>query len=117
MTTHGAGHSIDLNADIGEGFGAWSMGDDTALLDIVTSANIACGFHAGDASIMHRTCESAAVRGVVIGAHVSYRDLEGFGRRDLAVPADQLADQILYQIGALDTRTGNHFSLDAVQTD
>ncbi len=102
MTTHTAGNSIDLNADVGEGFGAWSMGDDTALLDIVTSANIACGFHAGDASIMRRTCESAAVRGVVIGAHVSYRDLEGFGRRDLAVPADQLADEILYQLGALD---------------
>lgn len=102
MITDATGNSIDLNADIGEGFGAWSMGDDAALLDVVTSANIACGFHAGDASIMRRTCESAVVRGVVIGAHVSYRDLEGFGRRDLAVPADQLTDQILYQIGALD---------------
>jgi 5-oxoprolinase (ATP-hydrolysing) subunit A len=94
---------IDLNADLGEGFGPWSMGDDDALLDVVTSANVACGFHAGDARIMRRTCDAAAVRGVVVGAHVSYRDLEGFGRRELAVPVAQLTDELLYQIGALET--------------
>ena len=93
---------IDLNADLGEGFGAWTMGDDVALLEVVTSANVACGFHAGTASIMRRTCDAAATRGVAIGAHVSYRDLEGFGRRDIDVPADQLTDELLYQIGALD---------------
>jgi len=94
--------SVDLNADLGEGFGAWSMGDDDALLDIVTSANVACGFHAGDPKIMRRTCDAAAARGVTIGAHVSYRDLEGFGRRDIEVSPQQLADELLYQIGALD---------------
>ncbi|MQY31398.1 LamB/YcsF family protein [Nocardia aurantia] len=93
---------IDLNSDLGEGFGAWSMGDDIALLDIVTSANIACGFHAGDPSIMRRTCAAAVERGVRIGAHVSYRDLAGFGRRAIAVPPRELADECLYQIGALD---------------
>ncbi|MFJ1455897.1 LamB/YcsF family protein [Nocardia sp. N2S4-5] len=92
----------DLNSDLGEGFGAWSMGDDAALLDIVTSANIACGFHAGDPAIMRRTCELAVARGVRIGAHISYRDLAGFGRRAMAVPPDELADECLYQIGALD---------------
>lgn len=94
--------TVDLNADLGEGFGAWTMGDDDALLDLVTSANVACGFHAGDPAIMRRTCEQAASRGVVIGAHVSYRDLEGFGRRDLEVAPDRLVDELLYQIGALD---------------
>ncbi|MBF6331355.1 LamB/YcsF family protein [Nocardia transvalensis] len=93
---------IDLNSDLGEGFGAWRMGDDAALLDIVTSANIACGFHAGDPSIMRRTCEMAVARGVRIGAHVSYRDLAGFGRRAMAVPPSELTDECLYQIGALD---------------
>jgi len=94
---------IDLNSDMGEGFGAWSMGDDDALLEIVTSANIACGFHAGDPSIMRRTCEVAAARGVRIGAHISYRDLAGFGRRAIAVPPRELTDECLYQIGALDS--------------
>lgn len=93
---------IDLNSDLGEGFGAWSMGDDDALLEIVTSANIACGFHAGDPSIMRRTCEVAVARGVRIGAHISYRDLAGFGRRAIAVPPSELTDECLYQIGALD---------------
>ncbi|WP_019925866.1 LamB/YcsF family protein [Nocardia sp. BMG111209] len=93
---------IDLNSDLGEGFGAWSMGDDIALLDVVTSANIACGFHAGDPSIMRRTCAAAVERGVRIGAHVSYRDLAGFGRRAIAVSPRELADENLYQIGALD---------------
>lgn len=94
--------TVDLNADLGEGFGAWSMGDDAALLDIVTSANVACGFHAGDPSIMRRTCALAAERGVVIGAHVAYRDLAGFGRRDIDVAPAELEADVLYQLGALD---------------
>ncbi|MET8995109.1 5-oxoprolinase subunit PxpA [Amycolatopsis sp. Hca4] len=93
---------MDLNSDLGEGFGAWKMGDDEAMLDIVTSANIACGFHAGDPSVMRRVCELAAARGVAIGAHVGYRDLAGFGRRALDIAPEQLADEVLYQIGALD---------------
>ncbi len=93
---------IDLNSDLGEGFGAWTMGDDAALLEIVTSANIACGFHAGDPLIMHRTCDLAVARGVRIGAHISYRDLAGFGRRELAVAPAELTAESLYQIGALD---------------
>ena len=93
--------AVDLNADLGEGFGAWRMGDDDALLDIVTSANVACGYHAGDASTMARTCERAAARGVVIGAHVAYRDLHGFGRRSLDVAPPQVADEVLHQIGGL----------------
>ena len=93
---------MDLNSDLGEGFGAWKMGDDEAMLDIVTSANVACGFHAGDPSVMRRVCDLAAERGVAIGAHVGYRDLAGFGRRALAIAPDDLADEVLYQIGALD---------------
>ncbi|GGL26393.1 LamB/YcsF family protein [Nocardia jinanensis] len=93
---------LDLNSDLGEGFGAWSMGEDTAMLDIVTSANIACGFHAGDPSIMRRTCMTAVEKGVRIGAHIGYRDLAGFGRRAMAVPPTELRDETLYQIGALD---------------
>ncbi len=100
--TPDATRTVDLNADLGEGFGLWQMGDDDALLDVVTSANIACGFHAGDPRIMRRTCEAAAARGVAIGAHVAYRDLHGFGRRELAVASDELTDDIVYQIGALD---------------
>jgi UPF0271 protein len=93
---------IDLNADLGEGFGPWRLGDDLALLSIVTSANVACGFHAGDPLIMRRTCAAAVERGVVIGAQVSYRDLAGFGRREMDVPSDELAAEVLYQIAALD---------------
>lgn len=92
---------IDLNADLGEGFGRWTLGDDEALLDVVTSANLACGFHAGDPGIMRRVCRQALLRGVRIGAQVSYRDLAGFGRREMEVPADELAAEVLYQIGAL----------------
>jgi UPF0271 protein len=93
---------IDLNADLGEGFGVWQLGDDDALLATVTSANVACGFHAGDPTIMRRVCAHAVERGVVIGAQVSYRDLHGFGRRRMEVdPADLEAD-VLYQLGALD---------------
>jgi UPF0271 protein len=94
--------SIDLNSDLGEGYGAYRMGDDEALLEIVTSANVACGFHAGDARIMRRSCEQAVARGVRIGAHIAYQDLVGFGRRDIDVPAATVGDEALYQVGALD---------------
>jgi 5-oxoprolinase (ATP-hydrolysing) subunit A len=93
---------IDLNADLGEGFGAWQLGDDAALLDVVTSANIACGFHAGDPSTMRRVCAAAVDRGVVIGAQVGYHDLQGFGRRDIAIDPEDLAADVLYQLGALE---------------
>jgi UPF0271 protein len=93
---------IDLNSDLGEGFGQWRLGDDEALLGVVTSANVACGFHAGDPVTMHRVCRTAARRRVVIGAQVSYRDLAGFGRRFIDVAPAELADEVLYQIGALD---------------
>ncbi|HZI96955.1 MAG TPA: 5-oxoprolinase subunit PxpA, partial [Actinomycetales bacterium] len=92
----------DLNADVGESFGRWELGDDDALLDVVTSANVACGFHAGDPLTLRRTCASAAERGVVVGAQVGYRDLAGFGRRFMDIdPADLSAD-VLYQLGALE---------------
>ncbi|MER7115976.1 LamB/YcsF family protein [Saccharomonospora azurea] len=93
---------IDLNSDLGEGFGAWPLGDDDALLDVVTSANIACGFHAGDPSVLRRVTERAAERGVSIGAQVGYRDLAGFGRRFIDMDPDDLANDVIYQIGALD---------------
>ena len=93
---------IDLNADLGESFGTWVLGDDAAMLDVVTSANVACGFHAGDASTIRRTVAMAAERGVVVGAQVGYRDLAGFGRRRIDMdPADLTAD-VLYQLGALE---------------
>jgi UPF0271 protein len=92
---------VDLNADLGEGFGVWRLGDDAGLLDLVTSANVACGFHAGDPRTMRRVCEQAAERGVAIGAQVGYRDLAGFGRRRLDIAPDELTADILYQIGAL----------------
>ena len=94
--------TIDLNADLGESFGQWTLGDDDALLDLVTSANVACGFHAGDPTVLRRTCERAAERGVVIGAQVGYRDLAGFGRRFIDVEPDDLTNDVLYQIGALE---------------
>ena len=93
---------MDLNSDLGEGFGIWKLGDDTALLGIITSANVACGFHAGDPSTMRRVCEEAAKNGVKVGAQVSYRDLAGFGRRFIDADPVELADEVLYQIGALD---------------
>jgi 5-oxoprolinase (ATP-hydrolysing) subunit A len=93
---------IDINADLGEGFGPWRLGDDVALLSVVTSANIACGFHAGDPVIMQRTCAAAVERDVVIGAQVSYRDLAGFGRRDMEVSPEELTAEVLYQLAALD---------------
>jgi UPF0271 protein len=92
---------IDLNADLGEGFGRWSLADDDAILALVSSANVACGFHAGDPTIMRRMCETAAGRGVAVGAHVAYRDLAGFGRRFVDVSPDALRDDVVYQIAAL----------------
>ncbi|TQM83378.1 UPF0271 protein [Saccharothrix saharensis] len=94
--------AIDLNSDLGEGFGIWRLGDDESLLGIVTSANVACGFHAGDPSTMRRVCRQAAAAGVAVGAQVSYRDLAGFGRRFIDADPAELADEVLYQIGALD---------------
>ncbi|MEU8602494.1 LamB/YcsF family protein [Streptomyces parvulus] len=94
--------SIDLNADLGEGFGRWRLTDDEGLLSVVTSANVACGFHAGDPTTMRRVCELAAERGVTVGAQVSYRDLAGFGRRAMDVPPAELAAEVAYQIGALE---------------
>ena len=93
--------SIDLNADLGEGFGVWRLGDDDAMLGIVTSANVACGFHAGDPAGLLAVCRLAAERGVRIGAQVSYRDLAGFGRRFIDVAPEDLLADIVYQIGAL----------------
>jgi UPF0271 protein len=92
---------MDLNADMGEGFGIWRLGDDLGLLDVITSANVACGFHAGDPSTMRRVCAVAAERGVAVGAQVGYRDLAGFGRRRIEYDVAELRDDILYQIGAL----------------
>ncbi len=94
--------SIDLNSDLGEGFGTWTLGDDDALLEVVTSANVACGFHAGDPDILRRVCGLAAERGVAIGAQVAYRDLHGFGRRAMDVDPSTLTNEVIYQIAALD---------------
>ncbi|WP_082576110.1 LamB/YcsF family protein [Arthrobacter sp. Soil762] len=93
--------TIDLNSDVGESFGRWSLGDDLAMFGSVSSANVACGFHAGDPSVIRRTCREAAGAGVVIGAHVGYRDLAGFGRRFMDISPTELADDVVYQIGAL----------------
>ena len=93
---------LDLNSDLGEGLGIWTLGDDEAMLGIVTSANIACGFHASDPTIMRRVCAQAVERGVAIGAQVGYRDLVGFGRRRIDVDPAELTNDVLYQIGALD---------------
>jgi len=91
---------VDLNADMGESFGAWRMGDDAALLDIVSSANIACGFHAGDPDVMARTIQAAHTRGVGIGAHPGFDDLQGFGRRRVPLSCESLGNLIRYQVGA-----------------
>jgi UPF0271 protein len=93
---------IDLNSDVGEGFGNWRMGPDEALLEIVSSANVACGFHGGDPSWMRRTCDLAVRHAVTIGAHVGFPDLAGFGRRHLEMTVPDLTDAVLYQLGALD---------------
>ena len=92
---------IDLNSDLGEGFGPWRMGDDDAMLDIVTSANVACGYHAGDPDIMRNMAAKAKARGVAVGAHPGYRDLIGFGRRPMAgVTAGEIETLVAYQVGA-----------------
>lgn len=93
--------SIDLNSDLGEGFGHWQLGADDKLLDIVASANVACGYHASDASIMRRVCHRAVGHGVAIGAQVGYRDLPGFGRRFIDIEPDALTNDVMYQIAAL----------------
>ena len=93
---------MDLNADVGESFGLWRLGDDEELLDLITSANVACGFHAGDAMTMRQVCTAAAARGIAVGALVGYRDLAGFGRRRIEYDFAELRDEVLYQIGALD---------------
>lgn len=92
---------IDVNADLAEGFGRWELGDDAALLSVVTSANVACGFHAGDPNTLRDVCTRAAQGGVAVGAQVAYRDLAGFGRRFIDIAPDDLTNDVLYQIGAL----------------
>ncbi|GAB2975652.1 UPF0271 protein [Amycolatopsis acidiphila] len=93
---------IDLNSDLGEGFGIWPLTHDDALLDIVTSANVACGFHAGDPSVLRKVTTRAAERGIAVGAQVAYRDLPGFGRRFIDVDPAELVNDVIYQIAALD---------------
>ncbi len=97
--------SVDLNADLAEGFGIWELGDDDAMLDIVTSANLACGFHAGNPVGLARTCRAAAARDVRVGAQVGYFDLAGFGRRRIEVAPAELTADVIYQIGALQALT------------
>src|SRR5699024_6623564 len=92
---------IDLNCDLGESFGPWKMGNDAAILPLISSANIACGFHAGDPTIMHQTVKLALENNVAIGAHPSLPDLQGFGRRNLAITPEEAYDLIVYQVGAL----------------
>ena len=94
-------YSIDINSDLGESYGAWRMGDDAAMLGIVTSANVACGFHAGDPAGILQTLRSAAEQGVAVGAHVAYPDLVGFGRRNMDPTSSELVADVIYQIGAL----------------
>ncbi|GAB2883461.1 LamB/YcsF family protein [Nocardioides pacificus] len=93
---------VDLNSDVGESFGRWVLGDDEALLALVSSANVACGFHAGDPVTLHTTCSHAVAQGVVVGAQVGYRDLAGFGRRFIDMEPAELTADVLYQIGALE---------------
>ena len=92
---------IDLNADLGEGYGPWKMGEDEALLGVVSSANVACGFHAGDPLIMERTVRLALERGIDVGAHVGFPDRQGFGRRVMNIEVQELAAMVVYQLGAL----------------
>jgi len=96
-----AARSIDLNCDMGESFGAWTMGQDEAVLPHVSSINVACGFHAGDPDVMLRTVRAAHARGVAIGAHVSLPDLQGFGRREMKVSPNEVYSLTAYQVGAL----------------
>jgi len=99
---------IDLNADLGEGFGAWTMGADQEVLSFVTSANVACGFHAGDPSVIDRTVGLAARAGVAVGAHPGYLDLRGFGRREMQLPASEIENDVVYQVGALQAFARSH---------
>ena len=101
---------IDLNADLGEGYGPWRMGEDEALLELVSSANVACGFHAGDPAIMDRTVRLAKARGIDVGAHVGFPDRQGFGRRPMQIEVAELATMVTYQLGALTgiTRAAGH---------
>src|SRR5881628_1797056 len=92
---------IDINSDMGESYGAWNMGDDAAIMPNITSANIACGFHGGDPSVMDRTVKLALKHGVAIGAHPSFPDLQGFGRRRMNLTPDEVEAMIIYQVGAL----------------
>jgi 5-oxoprolinase (ATP-hydrolysing) subunit A len=101
-------HTVDLVADLGEGFGAYTMGDDDALLDVLTSANIACGFHAGDPRIMDATVRSCVERGISAGAHPSFPDLVGFGRRTMELTPDEVRTDVLYQVGALQAFAAAH---------
>ncbi|MEY9834913.1 LamB/YcsF family protein [Streptacidiphilus sp. EB103A] len=101
-------HRVDLVADLGEGFGAYTMGDDEALLDVLTSANIACGFHAGDPRIMDATVRHCVERGVAVGAHPSFPDLVGFGRRAMDLSPDEVRTDVLYQVGALQAFAAAH---------
>jgi UPF0271 protein len=94
--------TVDLNCDLGESYGAWRLGDDAAMLSLVSSANVACGFHAGDPTVIRQTATTAAAEGVTIGAHVGYPDLAGFGRRFMDMSPESLADAVLYQIAALE---------------
>ncbi|MBT1704385.1 LamB/YcsF family protein [Chryseosolibacter indicus] len=94
-------HRIDLNCDMGESFGAYSMGTDEAIMDYVSSINVACGFHAGDPSVMRKTIALAAKRNIVIGAHPGYPDLQGFGRRKMDLSPEEIYDSVIYQVGAL----------------
>jgi len=93
--------SIDLNSDLGESFGAWTLGDDEAIMPSVSSASIACGFHAGDPTVIRRTLGLAKRHGVAVGAHPSYPDLAGFGRRDMALAPEEVTDVVMYQVAVL----------------
>jgi UPF0271 protein len=92
---------IDLNCDMGEAFGAWPMGNDSVLMELISSANIACGFHAGDATIMRKTAQLAIEKNVAIGAHPAFPDLQGFGRRNMQLSSQEVYDICVYQIGAM----------------
>lgn len=93
--------TVDLNCDMGESFGAWSMGNDERIMALVSSANVACGFHAGDPGVIRGTIELALDNGVAIGAHPSFPDLAGFGRREMSLSPREISDAVLYQVGAL----------------
>lgn len=93
--------SVDLNCDMGESFGAWTLGTDAELMDFVSSINVACGFHAGDAMVIRKTTEMAIRKNVSVGAHPSFPDLQGFGRREMKMPPDEIFDIVLYQIAAV----------------